>query len=154
MIKLATLNLLLILLANNLQSQCNSYKFSQLDSLQETATKKVVVFVYTDWCSYCEKMKAVTFSNDSVKNLLNNNYYFIKLNAEQKEDITIANITYKYKSTGINTGIHELAKIIGTQNGKLSYPSTIILNSNFNIMDQYNQYLNYTQLLNALNNIK
>lgn len=135
-------------------SQCKVYTFNKVDSLQKVNPKNVVVFIHTDWCKYCEKMKQITFNNDSIANLLNNNYYFISFDAEHKEPITFNNHTYSFKATGIKTGVHELALALGSKNKKISYPTTCILNQNLEIIFSYDQYLNSTQLIEILNKLK
>ena len=44
--------------------------------------KKVLVDVYTDWCSWCKKMDANTYADKKVSEYLNKNFVIIKLNAE------------------------------------------------------------------------
>lgn len=149
-----SLFILLILLSKLSISQCKTYTFKEVDSLQKVNPKNIVVFIHTDWCKYCEKMKQITFNNDSIANLLNDNYYFISFDVERKEPITFNNHTYNFKATGINTGVHELALALNKKNKKLSYPSTIVLNQNFEIIFSYDQYLNSTQLIEVLNKLK
>ena len=50
--------------------------------------KKVLVDVYTDWCSWCKKMDANTYANKKVSEYLNKNFVIIKLNAEGDGTIT------------------------------------------------------------------
>ena len=39
--------------------------------------------------------------------LLNENFYFVKLNREEKKDIHFLGKKFIYKPTGTNTGIHK-----------------------------------------------
>ncbi len=50
--------------------------------------KKVLVDVYTDWCGWCKKMDANTYSDKSVSEYLEKNFVIIKLNAEGDGTIT------------------------------------------------------------------
>ncbi|MDD8018985.1 MAG: thioredoxin fold domain-containing protein [Bacteroidota bacterium] len=52
--------------------------------------KKVLVDVYTDWCTWCKKMDEVTYSDKNIKTYLEKNYVLIKLNAEGNENISYA----------------------------------------------------------------
>jgi thioredoxin-related protein len=52
--------------------------------------KKVLVDVYTDWCGWCKKMDAHTYTDPKVQEYLNKNFVIIKLNAEGNEKLTFA----------------------------------------------------------------
>jgi thioredoxin-related protein len=87
-------------------------------------------------------MKKNTFKNEKVIRLLNDHFYFIKLNGEEKEDISFLGKTFNYIPKGTNTGIHELASELGSIKGKITYPTTTILNSKLEIERQLNGYIN------------
>lgn len=44
--------------------------------------KNVVLFIESDFCPWCKKMKKTTLSNSEVINLLNKKYIFLKLNKD------------------------------------------------------------------------
>ncbi len=127
-------------------AQLNTYQFEQINSLQKLEKRNVVVFIHTDWCKYCQAMETTTFKNDSIIKLLNTKFYFIDLNAEVKRNINFQNHLFKYKPTGTNTGIHELAEQLGTIEGKVAYPTICILNSDNEIVFQFNQFINSKNL--------
>jgi len=52
-----------------------------LQSLMTKSPKKVFVFVYTDWCSWCHKMDSTTLIDKQVIDFLNQNFYCVKFNA-------------------------------------------------------------------------
>lgn len=132
----------IILLPNILVSQIKTYQFEQIDSLQKIEKRNIAVFVHTDWCKYCQTMQNTTFKNDNVVKLLNEKFYFIDLNAEQKKDIVFNERTFKFEPTGLNTGIHELAEQLATVDNQVVYPTLCFLNSNNEIIFQYNQFIN------------
>jgi thioredoxin-related protein len=121
--------------------QLQSRSFESIDSLQEIQKKKIIVFIHTDWCQYCQKMKATTFKNPEIIQSLNSDFYFIDFNAEEKRNITFNNQTFKYQPTGYNVGVHELALQLGTINNQIVYPVLCILNDKNEIILQYNNYL-------------
>lgn len=127
-------------------SQLKEYSFEQLEDLQIQESKKVVVFIYTDWCKYCKIMKNSTFKNESIINILNQNFYFIKLNGEEKRVINFAEQEFKYKPNSLNNGVHELAEILGEIDGKLIYPALVILNPDYEIIYQNASLLNARDL--------
>jgi thioredoxin-related protein len=141
-------------LPNILFSQIRTYHFEQIDSLQKKQKRNIVVFIHTDWCKYCIAMQNITFKNDSISNKLNNEFYFIELNAEEKRDITYGNHTFKYKPTGTNTGTHELAAQLATVDNKVAYPTLCFLNFENEIIFQYNQFINAKDLQIILTRLK
>jgi thioredoxin-related protein len=134
-------------------SQIISQSFEQLAGLQKTQNRFVVVFIHIDWCKYCQAMKNTTFKDKEIAALLNQNFWFVDLNAEEKSDITYNGQTYKFRPTGNNTGIHELVEKFTMPNGEASYPSICILNPDFEIIFQYNQLLSINDLRLLLNNL-
>ncbi len=127
----------------------NTYSFEQLDSLQKIENRKVLVFVYADWCKYCLFMEDKTFKNNKVIDKLNEEYYFVTLNTEYKEDITYNNHTFKFIYTGINLGIHEMVLELVKINNEVNYPSICILDKN-NIIFNHCGYLKPEDILSIL----
>lgn len=122
-------------------AQLNLVSFEQIDSLQNIEKRKVIVFIHTDWCQFCHAMKNTTFKNESIIKELNSTFYFIDFNAEEKRTILFNKATFKFKSTGNTSGIHELAIPLGTINKQLNYPVLCILNSENEIVFQDNSYI-------------
>lgn len=144
----------IILLPNISFSQIKTSTFEQLDSLQKIEQRNVLIFIHTDWCKYCQAMKNMTFKNDGIIKELNKAFYFIDLNAEEKQSIVFNGNTFKYKPTGTNTGIHELAKQLVAVDNKVAYPTLCFLNTNNEIIFQYNQFINSTDLEIILTRLK
>lgn len=78
--------------------------------------KKILIDVYTDWCSWCKKMDTTTYTNKKISEYLKKNYVIIKLNAEGDEKIMYA---------GQTLSPAEFAKGMGV-NG---YPATLFMKS-------------------------
>lgn len=97
----------------------------------EETPKKIFVDVYTDWCGWCKKMDKATFQQNEIAKYINENYYAVKFNAEQKENIEFKGQTYKYVPQG-RRGYHELAAAM--LRGKLSYPTVIFLDEEMNMI--------------------
>lgn len=55
--------------------------------------KKILIDVYTDWCGWCKKMDANTYTDAKVVDYLSKNYVVIKLNAEGNEKLNYAGQT-------------------------------------------------------------
>lgn len=107
------------------------YTFEEAVKLNQTQPRKIMVDVYTDWCGWCKVMDKKTFSQPIVAAYLNETYYAVKFNAEQKEDIILGNDTLKFIPSG-SKGYHELAAAL--LNNKLSYPSVVFLDEKIKII--------------------
>lgn len=92
--------------------------------MNRTEPRKFVVDVYTDWCGWCKRMDATTFSDERIVNYLNTHFYPVKFNAEMKDSLRLGDRTYKFVDNG-RRGYHEVAAIL-TQ-GRLSYPTIVYL---------------------------
>jgi thioredoxin-related protein len=90
--------------------------------------KKFFIDVYTDWCGWCKVMDKNTFSDPAVAQMLNEKFYPVKFNAEQREEITFNGTTFKYVESG-RSGYHELAAAL--LNNQLSYPTVVFVDENF-----------------------
>lgn len=90
--------------------------------------KKLFVDVYTEWCGWCKKMDATTFKDPAITSFLNDHFYAIKLNAEQKESIFWNDQEFKWYPGG-RDGVNKLAHDL--LDGQLSYPTYVIMDSAF-----------------------
>lgn len=90
--------------------------------------KKIFVDVYTNWCHWCKEMDKSTFKDAEVIKLLNEKFYAVKFNAEQKENIEFDNHTFGYRQSG-RRGAHELAMALLDNN--MGYPSFVFLDESF-----------------------
>lgn len=104
----------------------------------KTEKRKIFVDVYTDWCGWCKKMEASTFSDPVVVNYINKNFYAVKFNAEQKETIEFNGKEYKFVKSG-RRGYHELAAWM--TNGKLGYPTVVFINEDQKVIQPIPGYL-------------
>jgi thioredoxin-related protein len=97
----------------------------------EASPKKLFIDVYTDWCGWCKKMDKDTFQNAEVAAYMSENFYMVKLDAEQKEPIEFKGKTYNFVATG-RRGYHELAAAL--LQGRMSYPTVIFLDEEIKML--------------------
>lgn len=132
------------------KSYSQEVSFSELDSLLVHDPKPVLVFIHTDWCRYCLGMEQVTFTDDEIQQLLNEEVYFVSFDAESEEDIVFRNHRFSFQPSGRGTGVHQLAYELGNQNGELAYPTTCILNPAYEIDFQYSGFISARKMKKVL----
>lgn len=110
------------------ETEVNWMTWAEMVKAQETEKKKVIIDVYTDWCGWCKHMDKTTFKDSTVATYINEKMYAVKLDAESKEEFKFKGHTFRYVKSG-RKGINELAYSL--LNGKLSYPSIVYLNGDF-----------------------
>lgn len=80
--------------------------------------------------------------DNKVASLLNEKFYTVFLDAEDRNDIFFAGRRFKHKA-----GLHELARELGTIKGQISYPTITVLNVKNEIIYQHNGFLNPRAML-------
>ena len=104
------------------------YTWEEAVKASETEKRKIFVDIYTDWCGWCKEMDKTTFNASNIAKYLNDDFYAVKLNAEQKQDILFKEHTFKFVKQG-SKGYHQLAYEL--LNGRMSYPTVIVLDEDF-----------------------
>ncbi|MCS6933984.1 MAG: DUF255 domain-containing protein [Chitinophagales bacterium] len=124
--------------------------WEQMQQLQKVQPRKVIIDVYTDWCGWCKRMDATTFSHPEIIRFINENYYAIKFDAESREKIRFKGKEYGFVSSGYR-GYHQLAaEILG---GQMSYPTTVYLDEKQDVIFPVPGYLNASQMESVLHYI-
>lgn len=115
-------------------------------TLTEENPKKIFIDVYTDWCGWCKRMDKATFQNEEVAAYMNEHYYNVKFDAEQKESIEMLGNTFEFVPQG-SRGYHELAAAL--LNGKMSYPTVVFMNAKFEMLSPVPGYQEPTAFINV-----
>ena len=126
-------------LSTNAQEDVKWLSFEEAIALNKKTPKPILIDVFTDWCGYCKKMDLNTYANKTIATYINENFYAIKLDGEEKNDIIFNDHTFKFQKQG-RRGYHELSASL--LNGKLSYPTTIFLSEKEEVLDRIPGYLN------------
>lgn len=107
--------------------------------------KKIFIDVYTDWCGWCKKMDKDTFQNPEVATYMTANFYMVKMDGEGKEPIEFKGKTYNFVPSG-RKGYHEFAAAL--MQGRMSYPTTIFLDEQMNMLSPLPGYQKPKPFLN------
>lgn len=105
------------------------YSWEEAVAACERNPRKIFVDVYTDWCGYCKRMDATTFTDSLVADYINKHFYAVKLNAEQQGEIIYKGHTFSFQRNGTR-GYHELAAAL--LDNRLQYPSFVYLDEQHN----------------------
>lgn len=145
--KTSTRILIFFLLSTvSLSAQNFAWKdWSSVTEANEVEPKKMLVYVYTDWCAVCKKLEKGTFLDSELSNYMNDTYRLVKFNAETSQDIKIRNKVYSKKTGRYN----ELA--IALTNGSLVFPSLVFLDENYNIIQVIEGYQGPQRMLKISN---
>lgn len=122
---LVTVLFVIFLCGKSLEVNGQTLRWTALEHLQDslrTESRPIMVFIHTDWCKYCQMQQMTTFKDPELVALLNQKFYCLSLNAEEQKELKFFGRTYKSGSSG---NFHSLARMLGLENGKLLFPTTV-----------------------------
>jgi len=85
------------------------YSFEDAYQLNKKKPKKIFIDVFTDWCGWCRKMDAETFTNPAIGEYMMDHFYCVKLNAERKDTLIIDGVTFTNPNPTGKRSTHQLA---------------------------------------------
>tara|TARA_B100000902_G_C27059353_1_gene788303 strand:+ start:279 stop:776 length:498 start_codon:yes stop_codon:yes gene_type:complete len=100
--------------------------------------KNILVFFYKENCPYCEEMKKETLSDITIVNLINNNFFPVKIDSRTKDTIYYKGIAYgnqQPESSGRHDWRHdfyaEVAKFNRQGKDMITTPTIALFNNRF-----------------------
>lgn len=118
-----------------LQAQIAKINWLTIEQASEKAKqnpKKIIIDMYTDWCSWCTKMDQTTFSDPIIAAYINKNYYPVKFDAELKTEVMFNGQKFINANPERKRNAHQLA--VSLMQGQMSYPSYVFLDDKLNVI--------------------
>ncbi|MEA2088150.1 MAG: thioredoxin fold domain-containing protein [Candidatus Caldatribacteriota bacterium] len=109
-------------------------------TLAEKENKYVLIYFYTDECSWCKKMVDQTYSNEEVKKILSDKFVAVKIDARSEN---------KVMENGEEISERKLATLYQVS----GYPTTWFLDSNHSRVAPLPGYVATEQFIPVLNYI-
>ncbi|PSR57186.1 thioredoxin [Adhaeribacter arboris] len=119
--------------------------FEEAVAKSKKEPRKIFIDVYTDWCGWCRKMEKSTFTDPTIADYVNKNFYAVRLDAEGETPITVNGKIYKYNEANRS---HELA--FALLQGQLSFPTTVYLDENLKMISPVPGYLDVKTFRNII----
>ncbi len=114
------------------------YSFDEVVEKVANDPKMVFIDVYTDWCGWCKKMDKDTFTDQEVVNFVNEHFYAVKLNAEDKKK--------KFEFRGKEYSEETMARAMRVS----SYPNFVIMDAAMENITQLEGYKEPQPFVEAL----
>ena len=146
--RILIVSIVILIMVADLQAQNRIVKFEEINVLQQNDPKPIVVLIMTSWCKYCHAMKNTMTKDRSVAALLNEKFYTVFLDAEDKSEITFAGRKFKHRA-----GLHDLARELATIKGQVSYPTIAVLNLKNEIIYQHDGFLSPRAMFSILEKV-
>jgi thioredoxin-related protein len=108
--------------------------------LNQKEPRKIFIDVYTDWCGWCKKMDRDTFSDPKVAEFVTENFYAVKLNAEDTFSIQLADDP---------TTPQKIARSMGVS----GYPTIVYMKEDFKTIHVVPGYQKAGDFLTNLENV-
>ncbi|MCB0508602.1 MAG: DUF255 domain-containing protein [Chitinophagales bacterium] len=112
--------------------------WEEMVKLNEKNPKKIFIDFYTSWCGWCKVMDKNTFSDSIVSDLMMEDFYCVKFDAERMDTIHFLDRNWVFVPSG-RKGYHELAAYF--MQNQLSYPTFCVLTSDYKLIAPLKGYI-------------
>lgn len=127
------------------------YTLKEAFELQKKQPRKILIDVYTDWCGWCKKMDAETFSHPVIADYLNTHFYPVKFNAEGFDSIVFNGHLFVNEGKG-QRSTHQFAlALFQAQSLQPAYPSIAYFDENLQLIRVISGYWTAVQMEPWLN---
>lgn len=122
--------------------------FDEAVKLNAQHPKKIFIDVYTQWCGWCKRMDADTYTNPDVIKYINKYYYAVRLDAETSDTFHFKDHVFSNTNPHTRGYTNELASSL--LDGKLAYPTTVYMDENFQRLTYIQSYISAADLMPIL----
>lgn len=125
-----------------------TYNINEALALQKKKPKKILVNIYAGFCNSCKVQNKSTFTDTSIANYVNKNFYLVNFDAESNDTVYFNNEKhYKQVINGypFNTFAFKVT------NGQFSLPSVAVLDEKLITLDVLPMYQHPNNLKPILN---
>jgi len=129
---------ILVLSQGEVKTQIDWIPLEKAKEYSKKYNKNILVFFYKEHCPYCEEMKKETLSDITIVNLINNNFFPVKIDSRTKDTIYYNGIAYgnqQPESSGRHDWRHDFYAEVATFNrqGKdmITTPTIALFNNRF-----------------------
>ena len=115
----------------SISNNINWLNLNEAERLSEKSNKNMLLFFYRENCDFCEKMKNQTFTDSTVINLINENFFPVMLNGKSKTRITYNKKEFKNDKPKPEDQpyFHNLFKeLVDMKEGNYYWPTIVIVN--------------------------
>lgn len=98
--------------------------------------KFILVDIVTPWCGWCKKMDETTFTDPTISEQLSKQFVTVRLDAEAETSINFNGKTYGLTLNGTRKA-NQLAMDLGKVNGRLGYPTLVVLDEKGNKLQAF-----------------
>lgn len=138
-----------LFLSGSVTAQIYPLPVGKVDSTMVQDAKPLLILLSTDWCKYCQMQKNQLQKNTDFQNGADH-FYYIEFDAESKENTTFHQQNFAFNPT---FKTHELAIALNGSH-KMSYPTWVLLNTDYQVLFRHNGVLLPKQIQELLSVIE
>jgi thioredoxin-related protein len=96
-------------------------------------------------------MDKVVFTKPEVIDMLNEQYYAVRFDAETVSEVTFGGRKFVNDQIGKSrTPVHQIAQLLALRGGQFAPPTLVVLDKDFSVIARYFEYMHSEKLLKAL----
>lgn len=129
--------------------------FKELARKQAQEKRPMVIYVSSKYCVYCLMQEAKVRKDKKLSEKLNEEYYFVKGNAEKDTDIPFHNQHFVIPDQNDSYAVNEFVKVYGkNEEGMIAYPLWLFFDKDYQLLMRFQGLMQTKNILKALDLIE